>query len=212
MAGPAAFVLAATCGNNLLEPPEQCDGADLGGLDCTTIPGSTYTGGTLNCNPDCTFNTNQCFQAESVNLTATVPGCGDGICNNGETCTTCPADCITGCGTPGVFHNECDYTAQQCVSKPGSAPDQCNNAGQCICSPHGDINKDNLIDITDFSILMYNWGMPLDWNQTPPVLPPYTQPPYNKCSDISHFIPPFAVNGTVDLQDFSIMLYWWTGS
>ncbi len=151
-------------------------------------------------------------QSQSVDITATVPGCGDGICNGTENCTTCPEDC-TGC-TAG-FHFECDYSARQCVPKPGLGQDQCNDDSQCVCNPHGDLNTDTLIDITDFSILMYNWEMPLDWaptNPTYPFISPYTQPPYNKCADISHFIPPFETSGIVDLTDFSIMLYWWTGT
>lgn len=57
------------------------------------------------------------------------------------------------------------------------------------CSTHGDINNDNKINVTDFSILLYFWGK---------------KNPSNKCVDIN-------ADGNVDLKDFSIMLYWWTG-
>ena len=57
------------------------------------------------------------------------------------------------------------------------------------CSSHGDINNDNKINVTDFSILLYFWGK---------------KNPANKCVDIN-------ADGTVDLKDFSVMLYWWTG-
>ena len=50
-----------------------------------------------------------------------------------------------------------------------------------------DLNTDNLVNITDFSILLYNWGTP-----------------QNVVADIND-------NGSVNLVDFSIMLYYWTG-
>lgn len=50
-----------------------------------------------------------------------------------------------------------------------------------------DFNQDNKVDLVDFSILLYNWGMPK-----------------NEAADLNK-------DGRVDLVDFSIMLYWWTG-
>jgi hypothetical protein len=52
-----------------------------------------------------------------------------------------------------------------------------------------DLNVDNLINLTDFSILMFNYG-----TATPP----------NVVADIND-------NGPVDLVDFSVMMYYWTG-
>lgn len=52
-----------------------------------------------------------------------------------------------------------------------------------------DLNLDNLVNLTDFSILMYNYG---------------TSNPLNLSADIND-------NGPVDLQDFSMMMYYWTG-
>jgi hypothetical protein len=51
-----------------------------------------------------------------------------------------------------------------------------------------DLNTDNLINLTDFSILMYNYG----------------GSPSNVIADIND-------NGSVDLVDFSVMMYYWTG-
>ena len=45
------------CGNGVVEPGEQCDGIDLGEETCA---GLGYSGGTLSCNTDCTFNTSNC--------------------------------------------------------------------------------------------------------------------------------------------------------
>lgn len=57
------------------------------------------------------------------------------------------------------------------------------------CSKKGDLNKDDRVNIVDFSILMYFWNQ---------------KNPKNKCADIN-------VDGIVNLFDFSIMLYWWSG-
>ena len=50
-----------------------------------------------------------------------------------------------------------------------------------------DANNDNQVNLIDFSILLYNWGIPK-----------------NPAADLNN-------DGQVDLIDFSILLYWWTG-
>jgi hypothetical protein len=51
------------CGNDTVEGSEVCDGDDLDGQDCTTVPG-TFIGGDLLCLPDCTaFETSGCISA-----------------------------------------------------------------------------------------------------------------------------------------------------
>jgi len=50
-----------------------------------------------------------------------------------------------------------------------------------------DVNRDNRVNLIDFSILLYNWGVPK-----------------NPTADLNN-------DGQVDLIDFSILLYWWTG-
>jgi hypothetical protein len=52
------ITIVSVCGNNIREGSEQCDGSDLGGQTCTSLG---YSGGTLSCNPDCTFNTSGCW-------------------------------------------------------------------------------------------------------------------------------------------------------
>ncbi|HEX9943028.1 MAG TPA: S8 family serine peptidase [Thermoanaerobaculia bacterium] len=65
-AADAVFSLVATvggtatpqvCGNGLREGSEQCDGFDLGGQTCQS---QGFSGGTLSCNGDCTFNISGC--------------------------------------------------------------------------------------------------------------------------------------------------------
>jgi hypothetical protein len=46
------------CGNGLQEDPEECDGSDLAGMSCADV--GAFTGGTLACAGDCTFDTSQC--------------------------------------------------------------------------------------------------------------------------------------------------------
>jgi cysteine-rich repeat protein len=65
------------CGDNKInQPEEECDGQDLGQHECRDF--YPYDGGTLKCNPDCTFNFSQCYTTEK---------CGDGnIDPPGEEC------------------------------------------------------------------------------------------------------------------------------
>ena len=53
-------VKISVCGNNVKEGGEQCDGSDLGGASCQSLG---YSGGTLRCRPDCTFDTSGCYTA-----------------------------------------------------------------------------------------------------------------------------------------------------
>lgn len=57
--------------------------------------------------------------------------------------------------------------------------------GEAVC-PEADLNQDDRVNLTDFSILLYYWGTD------------------NACSDQNQ-------NGSVELIDFSIMMYYWTG-
>jgi cysteine-rich repeat protein len=47
------------CGNGDIDSDEVCDSTNLDGQSCTSITGS-YTGGTLACNVDCTWNESLC--------------------------------------------------------------------------------------------------------------------------------------------------------
>ena len=52
------------CGDGIINGGEECDGDDLGDYTCETVNG--FTGGTLGCNPDCTFKTDQCTSDEPL--------------------------------------------------------------------------------------------------------------------------------------------------
>ncbi len=62
-------VTYAYCGDGTAQTAyEQCDRSDLDGNDCTTV--GSYTGGSLDCDASCNFDTSSC-----------VTECGDGIDN-----------------------------------------------------------------------------------------------------------------------------------
>lgn len=112
-------------------------------------------------------------------------------CNDSEQCVPVDGEGDDQCSENldcGVTHNECSQN--KCVVAFGEGADTCQKNSDCnFCDPHGDINKDGSINMTDFSILMYYW---------------HDTPPANPCADINK-------DGTVDLTDFSVLLYWWTG-
>jgi len=74
-----------TCGNNSAAPTEECDGSDLHGQDCTTIPGG-FTGGTLTCDGSCNFDTSSC---------TTPLDCGNGNIDAGEDCDNANLNGVT---------------------------------------------------------------------------------------------------------------------
>jgi hypothetical protein len=61
------------CGDANQDAGEECDGADLAGYNCVTL-GPNFTGGTLACADDCTFDTSACVT------------CGNDVIDGGEPC------------------------------------------------------------------------------------------------------------------------------
>ncbi|MEK6835374.1 MAG: hypothetical protein AABX61_03870, partial [Nanoarchaeota archaeon] len=57
--------LTSFCGNGIIEGTEQCDTLNLNGQICPSMGFSG--GGTLSCDSDCTFNTNQCIVLPEIN-------------------------------------------------------------------------------------------------------------------------------------------------
>lgn len=53
------------CPNGSVHPGEECDGADLAGQTCLSLG---FTGGSLACSPQCTFDTSSCLVAEFPDL------------------------------------------------------------------------------------------------------------------------------------------------
>jgi len=69
------------CGDNIIDPEEDCDGENNGDQDCYSLDAGT--GGELRCTLDCRFDLSNCGI------------CGDAICqfDRGEGATSCSADC-----------------------------------------------------------------------------------------------------------------------
>ncbi len=57
----------ADCGNGTRNGSEECDGSDLGGLECKDVSPS-YNGGTLACGATCTFDASACTIAPDAAL------------------------------------------------------------------------------------------------------------------------------------------------
>lgn len=72
-----------SCGNDLIEGSEMCDGADLGGRTCLLLG---YGDGVLGCKPDCAaFHTSDCAAPTELEP-ATGPICGNDVNEGTEVC------------------------------------------------------------------------------------------------------------------------------
>lgn len=130
-------VCALLCGNGALDPGEQCDGALLGGQDCTTV--GDYEGGTLSCGADCGFDTSGCELPTCGNGTVDVGEQCDGNLLHGETCETqgylsgtlgCGGSCsfdVSGC-VPIRCGDGLVSTGEACDDQNTQAGDGCNAA------------------------------------------------------------------------------------
>lgn len=63
--GAANAASVPACGDGLLDPGEDCDGAELGGADCTD---QGFDGGALACTDACAFDTAGCTNGEALVL------------------------------------------------------------------------------------------------------------------------------------------------
>lgn len=68
------------CGDNMINGPDQCEGANLNGATCVSLG---FKAGTVSCSLDCTYNTTGCTNVV----------CGDAECGLGEDECSCPEDC-----------------------------------------------------------------------------------------------------------------------
>jgi hypothetical protein len=79
--------VGAVCGNGLVDPTEDCDGAAF--KSCTDIDAVRYGGGTLKCDAHCAYDTSACTLR-----------CGNGIVDEGEDCdgtARAPDKTLTSC-------------------------------------------------------------------------------------------------------------------
>lgn len=70
---------AKTCGNNVREGDEECDGADMPMENCADYSADDYSGGKLSCTKSCKIDESACVK-KVVQL------CGNGVIDDGEVC------------------------------------------------------------------------------------------------------------------------------
>jgi hypothetical protein len=83
----------STCGNGVIESPEQCDWGTLGGADCNSATSGAQPNGTLDCTIGvCTFDTSGCYTC----MGSIVGGACWFLGADGESCdATCAAQGLT---------------------------------------------------------------------------------------------------------------------
>ena len=104
------------CGNAMIDANEECDGANLDTMDCTTLG---FTGGTLTCTPQCIFDKSKC----------TSPSCGDTTVDPGEEC-----DCGqqgANCTAPQLGNAACTTLPSPGGGNYSGGTLTCNSPGSC---------------------------------------------------------------------------------
>jgi cysteine-rich repeat protein len=114
------------CGNGAIDNDEDCDGNNLNGDNCTTVPGG-FIAGTLSCNDDCSFNTDNCSTGGAI--------CGDGVRNGIEACDgndLAGQDCTDRGFAGGTLacNAACQFNTQGCVGA-GCGNGVVDGAEQC---------------------------------------------------------------------------------
>ena len=74
--GPVDTSAGDDCGNGVIDPGEECDSSDFGGLGCADFDEGSgpFTGGNLLCSASCLIVTSDCTL------------CGDGMATGDEPC------------------------------------------------------------------------------------------------------------------------------
>ena len=135
--------LTTLCGNGTLDSGEECDTDELNGGSCLTVPGG-YTGGTLSCAGDCTYDTSSCVTVACGNNTTEGSETCDGTDLNGETCSS--VDSMYVGGTLGCAADCSGYDTSACLTTlcgngTLDSGEECDtdelNGGSCLTVPGG---------------------------------------------------------------------------
>ncbi len=118
----------AHCGDGVKDTGESCDGADLGGWDCTDLGYAVV--GTLACLGSCSFNVTGCGAV-----------CGNGVTEPGEQCDDGGANSDT---QPDACRTDC--TDPRCGDGVADTAEACDGAdlGGQDCVDHGYTNDAGL--------------------------------------------------------------------
>ncbi len=106
------------CGDNTVDPGEDCDGTNLNGQTCLDLG---WLGGTLSCTSDCRFNTSQCSNAPQVIERNECKFTCDGGDNAGKDCSSdsdCPGgSCLSETTpSPNPYKNKEDVCLNSSIS------------------------------------------------------------------------------------------------
>lgn len=114
-----------SCGNNRQEGKELCDGTDLNEFTCVKLSNQTkginYTGGTLGCYKNCTFNVTKCIGV-SIGVNASNK-CTNGIKDGNETDKDCGGNCPA-----------CKTLNSTCTKDTDCSSGKCTQ-GKCVVNP-----------------------------------------------------------------------------
>jgi cysteine-rich repeat protein len=133
-----------TCGNNIIEGNEQCDGSSLNGQSCSSLG---FASGALSCiapglTNQCKFDTSSCVPAV----------CGNGIIETGESCDDLNANSGDGCSNICKVESgwKCSGQPSRCLRFKSGAGVVENQIG-IQCSDGKDNDNDGAMDLNDFS-------------------------------------------------------------
>jgi len=126
-----------SCGDGVIDPGEQCDGAELAGSTCDNL-GYYNTTAALACHPDCTFDLTACGNRCGDGTVETVHGedC-DGASLNGASCVSLnytnggDLSCDSSCH---FVTSDCQTTCGNGNVEPGEPCDDGNEAAGDGCS------------------------------------------------------------------------------
>jgi len=140
------------CGDGIVNIGETCDGDEWGPITgCEDF--DEFTGGDLDCNINCNFDTSLCTGGTSG-------VCDDGVVNTGETCDGSAWGSITGCGNFDEFiggdldcGDDCLFDTSLCTT-PGTGID----VGTCVYTQYSE-------DDCDDGFLTFSWTVEWVWDE-----------------------------------------------
>ncbi len=121
-------VPTARCGDGVVDPGEECDGAALGGADCATVAGGST--GALGCTSACRYDVAACVGCGNRRVD---PGeeCDDGDPRDDNDCTTACKRASCGDGlvwSAGNGEEDCDLGKENSDTEPGGCRTDCRLA------------------------------------------------------------------------------------